>query len=338
MTGNVNADVRGNVGKEVANLISAGEGLEEGLAPEEKELDEDLLEDEILTDDLGNEEEVADDEEIQESDEAGITNINQLAEALETEESSIYDLEVNIGDDMAPVTISVLKDSYKDLARNRQAIETERQSMLTEIQTKANQAMILPQMSQRVTEAMSQVRSIQQAYESFDWETLEQTEPTQAMLQRQKMQDAYSFAVNEYNEAFQEGAMLSRRQANDAATHEKNETIKFIPEWADVKVATSELGAIEKMMAEYGFSAPDFNQISDHRFIRAARDLMLMKETISKAGHAKKELKKTPNRLRSGSIKNRAATGKVALGKKIKHATGSNDNRTKASAISELIS
>jgi len=311
---------------------------------QDENLDDEAVDEE--DDEAGDEEEQETDEEDsdEEEDESGesdIENISELAKHLDADEGAIYSLEVPMGDGLEPVSISALKDSYMERERD--------QKQFAENQVKFDEAVRyhqaqwadnqkLPELNDQVIAAATNVRAIEQADANFDWEALEAADPTQALLQKQKLNEALKIAKEDHQSAVSKVTDQRNKAFTDMKAYERGQTLDKIPEWKDPKVYQKDADRMGPLLAEYGFSPQEVQNVYDHRLTQVIRDFMLLKETAGKANLTKKKLRITKKRLSSSNTETVKVGKKVALNKKLNHAKDSKDDRVKASAIADLLS
>lgn len=318
-------------------------------------------EDENLTDDSGEAEgeaegeddgldseseddESKDTDEEENSDEEGesqdIENISQLADHLDAEESVIYSLEVPMGDGLEPVSISTLKDSYMSRERDQQKFAEDREHFDEAVRYYQNvweENKKLPEFNQQVLTAATNVLAIEQADANFDWDALEKSDPTQAILQRQKLTDAHAQATQEYEAA--KGILEQNRGKAfaDMKTYEKAKTLEAIPEWSDPASYQKDADAMGPLLSEYGFNSEEIQNVYDHRLTRLVRDYMLLRAKEKDVNLTKKKLRIVPKKLSGKNTQNRKVGKSVALKRKLNAAKNSRDDRQKASAIADLL-
>jgi len=291
-----------------------------------------------------------DDEDSDEDDDSGedegededgdIESISQLAKHLDAEEGQIYSLEVPMGDGLEPVSISALKDSYMSRERDQKQFADDKanfESVVREQQSQWAANQNLPELNNQVLSAATTVRAIEQADENFDWEALEQSDPTQAILQRQKLNDALQMARDEHAKAV-DGVKGQQAQAfMNMKAFERMKTLEVIPEWSDPSAYQKDADRMGPLLAEYGFSADEVQNVYDHRLTKVIRDFMLLKDKANGGELLKKKLRVNKKKLTSKNSQSVKVGKSVALKKKINLAANSKDDRVKANAVSDLL-
>lgn len=313
------------------------DGEDEDL--DDQETDDQEESDEADSDeDEGKEEEQEGEEE--EGEEGDIENITQLAEHLEADESAIYSLEVPMGDGLEPVSISELKDAYMSRERDQKQFAEDRQKFDEAVryqQSVWEENQKLPEFNQNVLAAATNVMAIEQADANFDWESLENEDPTQAILQRQKVTEAHRKAVAAYEKAVNELESKRKSAFEDMKKYEKAKTLEAIPEWASPEAYQKDADKIGNLLLEYGYNAKEVQNVYDHRLTKLVRDFTLLREKAKNVDTTKKKLRITPKKLKGKHTQTRKTGKKIALKRKIETATASKDNRVKADAVTDLL-
>lgn len=325
----------------VPDIENAGE--EEIPADELSEDQEIDLEDEGIDEaDVEETEEV--DEEAEEvedvAEEQDVETINQLAQLLEVEEGQLYDIQVPLGDGLAPVSIGQLKDGYMEVERSRTQLQNERAAFESDVEQFKQQAsqQNLPMMNEEVMEAAVTMRMIQEQYQNIDWDAFEQQDAAKALLHRQKLNDSYTHAENKYNQLMS----MHNQQKEDALKQVKvksrQKILESIPEWSDPAVFKKEGDAIGNILVkEYGYTPKEISQVYDHRLSKLLRDFMILKQKDAQADTVVKKLRIAPKKLPSSGQGVKKVVQKKKLDKTIAAAKNSRDVRDKVSAVSQLI-
>lgn len=347
-------DVVGKIDELLSDDIDENLDTDENVDDYEPDLEnsgDDDLEDENLDDDddqddddegdgESDNDEDEDEDESDESDIGEIESISQLAEHFDSDESTIYGLNVPMGDGLKSVTISELKDSYMSKERDQRQFSDAQQKFDQAVKAQHKQweeQQKVPELNEQVLAAATNVRAIQQANANFDWEALEQTDPTQAILQKQKVNEALIVAKKEHQSALK---ILSNKRKNaldNMKAYERNKTLDIIPEWSDISTYQKDADRMGPLMESYGFTPDEVNNIYDHRLTKFVRDFMILKEQVKDADVVKKKLRKVPKKLVSSNANARKTAKKVARNKSFDNAKNSKDDRVKANAISQLL-
>ena len=251
--------------------------------------------------DEGTIEETAETQEIVEeaAEPTDINDISSLAAAIEVEPEFLYNLEVGMGENLAPIKLGELKDQYQ-LARRR---VTEMETQLTEANKELQQAQTQQQgmgtMSQEMLNAMGRMSAIQQQFNETNWTELEADDQVNAMLTRQKLNDAYSQAQAQYSQLEQQSKQQAEEQRRQAIAKSQQSLLNAIPSWADEATAKKEIAEIKVFAGSMGYSDQDINNVTDHRALLVLRDAMLYRKLLSQKTEAVKQVSKAPKVLKA---------------------------------------
>lgn len=310
------------------------------LDVDEETHDEDENLDEEQDDQDADEDQDQDEDDVDEDEEQSVENISQLAEYLESDESTIYSLEVPMGDGLEPVTISQLKDSYMSMERDRKQFADDQKQF--DIAVRQQQAVWeenqkLPEFNKNVLTAATNVLAIQQADANFDWEALERENPTQAILQKQKLNEALQLAQQEYQDSVKSLEDARQRSFSQMKQYEKAKTLEAIPEWADPAAYQKDADVMGSLLADYGFGQEEVANVYDHRLTKLVRDFVMLKAEKDSANTTVKKLRVVPKKLKQKTTSSKKVGNKIALKRKVANAKSSRDDRVKASAVTDLI-
>lgn len=305
-----------------AGIESQDPGLDQSAEPEVDDQGTDL-ENEGTTDDAGDE---------------SIATITELARTLEVDPVDIYSLQVPMGDGIEPVTLSELKDTYKEMKHSGSTLEQEREALNREREALINEKAMLQQQAPIQNEALQAVQNelqqIEASYSSIDWEKFEAEDPGNAALQRQKFQDAYSNAAQKAEAVQQELVTKQKEAVEQQLQLQRAKVLQLIPEWADSNVAKVETAQLKDFIKGYGFDENEIGNITDARLVKFIYDAMKLKSKLDKPLPDKKQSRVVtlkPGTLRKPLNKDKAKAAIIARGKAVKNP------RQKANAISELL-
>ncbi len=233
-----------------------------------------------------------------------IRTITQLAKELDVEPSEIYALEVPMGGGADPVPVGVLKDqlqaAQKQVSDYQQREQTlsEREKQVEQIgsQTMA-QAQQVPQ---EILEAASNMQALKNAYNAYDWNTLQKTDPAQFSSLRLRFNDAMGQAQGQFQQA-QQKVMQGRQQMLQA---ERDKLLEKVSDWRDPKVLRQEWDQMSTYLQEgYGITPQDLGGVSDHRVLAAFRRLAQLEAHSKAAESTMQEVRKSPRGLRTGALR-----------------------------------
>lgn len=325
------------------NRTDLGEALREAMTPKttEEAVETESVEAETVeTEDVEDavEAEATEDVTTEETEPAEeIETFTQLAKQIEVEPEFIYGLKVPI-DGEEKLTMGELKDKYL-LLKNGSSVEsdvlkTERAAFETykvESEQNIQKQMSLPQ---EILAAQAKVLSIKSQYETFDWETLEKENPGEAALYKQNINQAYTQAQTEAQQAIGQYSQAREAELEKVRTDEYTHMLKAIPEWTDNTVKTKDQEAIRPVLMDYGYSEAEIDGIADHRAMRMARDLMMFKATTVKAKETLKKVVTIPKKYRSGKLPEQTGVSKA---ERLERASKLHSPRDKAKEIGKLL-
>ena len=114
---------------------------------------------------------------------------------------------------------------------------------------------------------------------------------------------------------------------------ERVSLLDAVPAWRDATVKAADSERIVEHLKPYGFKAVDLAAVYDHRLLKYVRDNMLREQKFKAARDSLK-----PNGKNRASNKPTGKRPKVAVTPDVEKAAQSSDDRTKVSAIANLIS
>lgn len=283
--------------------------------------------DEDATDDGDEPEQRADGEEpeekaapAEESDEETIeaASLEDVAEQLGTEFADWYKLTVRAtGPDGKPtdVTLSELKDSYqaskklqseqRALSEQRKTWEAERQSRISQLDTRLTEAAALAEYAERL---------YLQDVQGINWDDLRANAPDEWAAKRQEVTERRQQLAAYKNQVMQnlqqhraEQAQSMQQQAQARLVEEASKLLEVVPEWRDEGKAKAEKAALADYLRGVGFADHDIANASDHRLVAMARKAMLYDQQAKSVNVAKKKvLKVGKSVLKPGAKQTRA--------------------------------
>jgi len=293
---------------ETQEEVDSSNDLEE--ATEESE--EESLEE--STDSETNESDEAEPEAEEES--TDYQTVDDLAQALEMPlEDFMANIKgkVKINGQEQEVTLSDLKNGYQmeadyrrktaELAEQRKAFEAESQSKQQEIESRLTNL-------QSISDSAEQ--SLLAEYNEVNWKELEDSDPTEYLIQKQKYSEAYNRLQQTKQQAIEEAQRLSQEQEvknqeayQETLNREYGLMLEQNPEWQDEAVFKKDQAEIQTYLQDKGFNETEINQLVDHRIVNILRDALKARTDISKVEIAKKKVKKLPKVLKAGSKQTR---------------------------------
>lgn len=303
----------------------------------ETETEETVEPDEIETEETEETEETA---ETESQDE--ISDLNQLATAIEVEPDYLYNIKIPMADGMEPMSLSELKDGYTEFTRTaeagQQTLETERAAFEEQKKQAALTIQTQQQVPQEIMELQVKALTISQQFQSYDWATLEKENPGEAALQKQNMATAYTQATQAYQEKVGEYQQGMQKQRQEQNIQQREIMLHNIPTWKDDSVRVADQTQMRVMLKDYGYSDGDIDNLADARAMKMARDLWQLKARNKKAVETVKKIARLPKSLKPGARANKADISKAKeRGKVIEQAKGAKTDQEKASAIAKLL-
>jgi len=303
---------------EILNRMNATEEVEkvESSNDSEIESEEESLEEstEDETEEETNESDEAEPETEEES--TDYQTVDDLAEALDMPlEDVMANMKgrVKINGQEQEVTLSDLKNGYQmeadyrrktaELAEQRKAFEAESQSKQQEIESRLINL-------QSISDSAEQ--SLLAEYNEVNWKELEQDDPTDYLIQKQKKSEAYKQLQQTKQQELEEAKRLTKEQEaknqqayQETLNREYGLMLEQNPEWQDEAVFKKDQAQIQTYLQTKGISETEINQLIDHRIVNILRDALKAQADISKVEIAKKKVKKLPKVLKAGAKQTR---------------------------------
>ena len=307
--------------QETAEIESSEEETEEVVEPEKVE----AAEPEVIEDD-------------------DIVTIASLAADLEIDPGQLYGMRIPV-EGHEPLTIGELKDLAQkkmEASEQAEAIQQEIADRQTELERKESE-LIQQATAVAPKELISAEADVTRAYADFaavDWPTLEATNPGEAALKRQKLNEQYQMAVynrdqiNSRMEATRAEIAQQREVAVQQQAARALQTLTtLVPEWRDETIYMREREHMVNDLVDQGISEASIRGITDPALVKYLRDQWKGGKHLAEA----KEKLKAPKVLKAASVRS-AGLGKKQADKRLyQHAAKSTDQRVKMDAISKLI-
>lgn len=326
--------------------VTAGDILREEFSPEPEVAEESVVaetEDALIESEQDEGSEQLEEEE-QVDDDAPIQTITQLAETLEIDPSEFYSLQVPLADGMEPLSLGEIKDRYQEYASKKDELEqgqiafqAERDALLNEVTQLKTQAVSQgTQTSKEMIEAQGLLQAIQAQYESIDWDAAEKENPAEAVLYKQKLNDAYGGAKMQLQNVMQQTQVQQQASMKQYYTQQWGQTLERIPEWKDKETYISDRAALESVAMDYGFSPDETKQIADARTVKLLHDYAKLKAELAGANANAKEVERKsfglkPSGLRSRKLKRESDLQKIT--ERAKKTGNRDDQRAAVAAI-----
>jgi hypothetical protein len=227
-----------------------------------------------------------------------IQDLAGLAQAIGVDQEWLYSLKIPMPDGRDPVTLGQFKDQVTQVERDRQAVEKQRIE-LAEAEARVQAALnVTQQVPEVVQAAYADVKAIEQQYATIDWEQFEKKSPGQAALARQKLNDAYAQAKAKLGTVVNQVQAMQQQFFQQQSQAQIKTLLEKVPEWRDKATAVRERDLIMNTMTEYDVDPRELFVVNDHRYIRAMRDLAILKAEKRGADAALKRVQGAPRNLR----------------------------------------
>jgi uncharacterized protein YciW len=186
---------------------------------------------------------------------------------------------------------------------NKKSMElSEREKAL---QTRAQEAE--QQFNQRLqyAEGLANVaaQQLMQEFQSINWQGLEQQDPGQAALLRQKFQEKQAQLRGVYHNIEQNrGQMLQKQQAaqQEFLQKEAQRLPELIPEWKDPSVANKERSEIREWAIKSGLNAQDVDSITRADLVMMLRKAMLHDKLQQSKPQIENKVRTAPKLVKPG--------------------------------------
>ena len=186
---------------------------------------------------------------------------------------------------------------------------------------------------------LSQVEStLQQEFQSINWDSLRVNNPTEWTAKRQEFQERNGHlqnmrqqAASAYDQQKAAHSKQNQEQMAEVTEREHRLMVAAVPDWADDSKRDAETAKLRDYLLNTGYSQTEVDNVYDHRNIVLARKAMMF-DAMSKSGNAakKKVLKIGSKVLTPGAKRTKVqaqAGAESALRKSLKK-SGSVDDAT----------
>ena len=323
---------------EIENRMNASEtpGVEdESIEKEEIEETNEEVEEEVESSDDSDEEsseetdsEEPETEEPEEAEESTYENTDDLAEALDMPAEDFLakiKTKVKVNGEELEVNLSELKAGYQmesSYRQNTAAFAEERRAF--ESETQAQKQEIESQLTNLQTLTTNIEQMYVQEFADVNWKELEETDPTDYLIKRQKASEAYNRveqvkqqALVQSQQLAQENQQKQQQEHQETLNREYGLMLEQNPDWSDEAAFKQGQADIQSYLSTKGFSEGEINQLVDHRIVSILRDAIKAKETVSKVELAKKKVKKLPKVVKSGAKQTRKEANAKSSNEKV---------------------
>ena len=271
-----------------------------------------------------------------------LTSLHELAEHLGVEQADLYQLQIPITDpngERREVSLGEWKDTFQNNQRAERLAQeaSELKTQLQEQQMQVSEAM--ERQAQEGAAFLSQVEStLQQEFQSINWDSLRVNNPTEWTAKRQEFQERNGHlqnmrqqAASAYDQQKAAHSKQNQEQLAEVTEREHRLMVAAVPDWADDSKRDAETAKLRDYLLNTGYSQTEVDNVYDHRNIVLARKAMMF-DAMSKSGNAakKKVLKLGSKVLTPGAKRSKVqaqAGAESALRKSLKK-SGSVDDAT----------
>ena len=215
----------------------------------------------------------------------------QMAEAIDWDTKDLYEgLVIPLDDGQEALPLGELKNNYQNLTRENATMKTQLEKQGGQLQQAQSGFAQNQQVSGEMLQAMSYLESINRMEQSTDWKELEEVDATEAVLKRQKFQQARADVQGQIQ-------LLTQQQEQAKQVYKQQAALKMveiIPSWKDATVMQAEQDVIRTHMHTVGFADQEINQIIDPRVMGLLKELVDLRGKFAAAGDAAKKVRKAP--------------------------------------------
>ena len=241
-------------------------------------------------DNAGTEEEIS-----QEDNEQDITTVSGLAEAIGWEAAELYEMQVPMGDGVEPVSLGQLKDKYQEVERTNKTNLSTIEELNAKLAT-ANAPGGQASLSGELLQAQSEVVAIQNQFQGVNWQQIEQDDPGQAALLKQKYNEAFNAAqgkVQQVQNGIQQG-QAERLQQGAIKLRE------LIPAWSDPTAMDTGQKAVRELLHQAGYPDQNIDAMDDPIAISLIDELVQLRAEKAAATKATGKVRAAPRVLKGG--------------------------------------
>jgi len=230
----------------------------------------------------------------------------ELAEAIGWDTEDLYNSVMIPMDDGQPaVALGDFKNTHQNLVRDHELLKTqmtEQTGMLQQAQTGFAQGQ---QMSAEMQEAQSYLSSINRMEEGTNWKELEEDDPTEAVLKRQKFQKARDDVMQQMGQI-----QNQQKQAHAVMLQQAGiKMVELIPAWKDDKAKQADQDVMRAHMHTAGFADMEIDSIADPRVMFLMKELIDLRALQANAKNAIRKVRKAPKVLAGNRGVRRAKAG-----------------------------
>ena len=278
-------------------------------------------------------------------DDEEIVTLASLAADLEIKPEQLYGMRVPVAEGEEPMTIGEMKDNLNEL-RQKQVADDTTQTELAERQAElaAKEAQLYAQLENvnpaELVKAQAAVSAAEQAYAQIDWTRLEATNPGEAALQRQKLQEQWQIATYNANQ-IQERMDKTREEISSQREQASKQQMaiamqqlhSLIPDWRDEPTYLREREHMVNKLVAAGVNEQAIRAQGDPTLIKWMYDQINLGTRLEEAAPKVK----APKVLKASAVRESGRGKKQAQKRFIDNAIKSKDSRVKNEAMTMIL-
>jgi hypothetical protein len=223
---------------------------------------------------------------------------------LDLDEDGTVKLKTKVdGKDGAAKLSQLLKDhQIQGAAENRLREASEREKAI-----QAREQEVQQQFTQRLQYAESLVnvaaQDLMREFQSINWPALEQQDPGQAALMRQKFQERQQSLRGVLQQVEQNKSQLEEQASKNRRSlveKQAERLVSLVPEWKDATVADKERGEIRKWATDSGFEAGELDGFVLAHHVAVMRKAMLYDQQQKMRPAIEAQVRQAPKLVKPG--------------------------------------
>jgi hypothetical protein len=253
----------------------------------------------------------------QESETPDFSTIQELAEAIGVPVDEFLGKikgRVKINGVEQEVTLADMRNGYQmesdyrrktaELAEQRKAFESERESVAQGIQRQFNEA-------QALTSVLEQQLTAE--FQNLDWANLRVSDPAEFAAKRQEYNERFAhiqaIKANVENNLQQQAAYAQQQQqeqVKEILRQESERLAEALPEFRDPAKAKAVRGELRNFLQTMGYTDTEIATVFDHRQVMIIRDAMEYRKLKEKGVEVKNKVATAPKLSKPGSQESKA--------------------------------
>lgn len=287
------------------------EGKEDSSAQSDADDDADESSDdeesESASDESGSDEEGEGDE----NEGPAYSSVDELLAAHKIDPESVRSLNVAVkinGETQMIPLAEVLKSYQLEGAITQKSQAFSQQQKDWETERTGVQTLYKQQLAQAQNLGQLAYNQLQADYKAIDWATLEATDPTRAVLLRQKFQDRHGEIVGSLNQVTQAQEAETQRSQQELIANlpkQREKMLEARPEWRDQKKFQAARTAIKAYGSKLGLSEAELGSITDYRHMLILSDAASYAALQASSPETLKKVRAAPQMAKPGARQGR---------------------------------